>query len=155
MKTTVNIRLITNGAEQNVVLNKQIANVDAIYLDEVLATGWNGGVATGAYLRFTHPQLRDASIPDNGREGTLLLVDPLNPHETYSNKLLATGSASTLNSFGVSVKLPTGAPVLFTELYLILTVVSRAPAAGAYQRDAQIDWPQTKGADPRQSKFMY
>lgn len=152
-KTVVNVRLTTNGNETTVVLNKQIQNVEEVRLSEVLAVGFNGGVSTGTYVCLKHPQLSDINISDNNQPGALVCLEINTPHTVYGNKLLATGSLATVNSFRVTVQLSTGAPVLFTELYLVLTFVSRLPLISGTARvdQALMDIPQIKGPDPRQT----
>jgi hypothetical protein len=153
-KTVVNVRLTTNGNETTVTLNKQIQNVEEVRLSEVLGVGFNGGVSTGVYVDVRHPQLSDVNISDNNRPGALVCLEINTPHTVYGNKLIATGSLATVNSFRVSVQLPTGASVLFTELYLVLTFVSRVShlvSASAREAQALMDVPQMKGADPRQT----
>lgn len=153
-KQLVNVRLTTTGAEQTVLLNKQLINVEEIRLSEVLAVGWNGGVSTGAYLDIQGAQLNSVSFSDNNRPGSLVLVDINNPHTVYANKLLAVSQLGTVNSFRVSLSLATGVPILFTELWLVLTFVCRNPVDGSAAARAftsALDIPQMKGPDPRQT----
>lgn len=155
-KQVVNVRLTTSGAEGSVILNKQLLNVEEIRLSEVLAVGWNGGVSSGAYIDIQGPQLNSIAISDNNRPGSLMLVDINTPHMVYGNKLLAVSQLGTVSSFRLSVTLPSGVPVLFTELYLILTFVCRAPVDGSSAARAFIsalDIPPMKGPDPRQTFF--
>lgn len=155
-KQVVNVRLTTNGAEQTIMLNKQIVNVEEIRLSEVLAVNWNGAVSAGAYLDIQGPQVNSVSCSDNNRPGSLVLVDINTPHIVYANKLLAVSQLGTVNSFRVSLTLASGAPVTFTELYLILTFVCRSPVDGSAAARAftsALDIPQMKGPDPRQTFF--
>lgn len=155
-KQVVNVRLTTNGVEQTVLLNKQLVNVEEVRLSEVLAVGWNGGVSGGVYLDVQNPQVNSISFSDNNRPGALLLVDVGNPHQVYGNKLLAVSQLGTVNSFRISLTLASGVPVLFTELYLVLTFVCRNPVDGSAAARAftsALDIPQIKGADPRQTFF--
>jgi hypothetical protein len=149
----VNIRLTTNGTEQNVILNKQLINVQQVYLSEVLAVGFNGGVAGGAIVRVKHPQLNNVPIHDRPQDGTMILVNPLTPQMTYQDKLMLKGEIANINSFLISVEMLNGTVATFTELYLILKVVCRPDP---YDRlsVAMEDIPQMKGPDPRQMKFL-
>lgn len=155
-KQVVNVRLITSGVEQTIMLNKQLVNVEEIRLSEVLAVEWNGAVAAGAYLDIQGPQINNIAFSDNSRPGSLVLVSPATPHVVYGNKLLATSQLGTVNSFRVSLTLASGVPVAFTELYLIFTFVCRNPVDGSAAARAftsALDIPQIKGPDPRQTFF--
>lgn len=147
----VSVRLTTNGSETNVVLNKQLVNVQEIYLEESLGVNWNGGVSGGAFLRLIHPQLSEQTLADAPQAGTMLLVSVNNPHMGYFGKLLARGGTANIQSFRISVTRPGGTPVLFDELYLNLKVVCQAPDARDRIPNAMQDIPQIKGPDPRQT----
>lgn len=149
----VNIRLTTNGTEQNVVLNKQLINVQHVYLSEVLAVGFNGGVAAGVIIRVKHPQLNNVPIHDRPQDGTMVLINPLTPQMTYQDKLMLRGEIANINSFLISVQMLNGAVATFTELYLVLKVICRLDPQDRLA-NAMADIPQIKGADPRQMKFL-
>lgn len=156
-KRTVNVRLTGSGVEQTVLLNKQLTHVEEIRVSEVLAVGFNGGVSTGAYLDIQNPQINSIAYSDNNRAGSLLLLDINTPHVVYANKQIAASQLGTVNSFRVSVTLPSGAPLVFTELYLVLTFVCRNPVDGSAAARAftsALDIPQTKGPDPRETFLL-
>lgn len=156
MEFPVAIRLLTSGVEQNVVLSKQLVQVESIELREVLAVGWNGGVSSGAYIRLHHPQLNEIGIHDRPQAGCMLLIDVLNPFQQYDRKVIARGGIGNLNNFRISVSNLGGAPTTFTELYLVLAVrcTPQMTSASARLANAMEDVPQVKGADPRQMKFL-
>lgn len=149
----VSVRLTTNGREQNVVLNKQLLNVQRIYLREVLAVGFNGGVASGAIVRISHPQINNVGIHDRGMDGTMILVNPLTPQMEYHDKLMCVGEIGSVTGFRIAVDLPSGTTATFTELYLIMLFVCRQDPPER-SIGALVDIPQMKGPDPRQTKFL-
>lgn len=153
MEVPVSVRLATSGALSQINLNKQLHHVQAIYLDEVLAVGWNGGTASGAFLRLDHNQLNDINIADRPLRGAMLLVTPATPHMVYANKLLFQGDIATLQGFQISITDILGAPVTFTELYLIFRVVCRNKDNRNLIQNAMQDIPQIKGPDPAQARF--
>jgi hypothetical protein len=150
----VSVRLATSGTLSQVNLSRQLHHVQAIYLDEALAVGWNGGVASGAFLRLEHNQLNDINIADRPARGAMLLVSPLVPHMVYSNKLLFRGEIGTLQGFQISIVDINGTPVTFTELYLVFKVVCRNNDARNLVQNAMRDIPQIKGPDPAQTRFF-
>jgi len=153
---TVHVLLTGSGIPQNVVLNKQLSQVMAVDLVEVLTTGWNAGVSSGALVKLGHPQLHVCGLTDRSQTGTVLLVDTLNPHQKYTEKRLATGEIATVNSFQISVSdVITGVPVTFTQLHMILRFTCKAElnTAGGRLGNALTPFPLLNSAQPGQTRF--
>jgi len=122
----VNVRLTTSGALQTVTLNKALERVEEIWLDEIQVTGFNAGVSAGAYFNLTVNGMHSGACSNEGKPGVLVMIDILNPHTVYQRpKSLAVGSQCSVNTFKLSVSLPNGTPVTFTEACLSLTFVCR------------------------------
>jgi hypothetical protein len=125
----VNVRLVGGGGRQNINLNGTFANVEEIRVTEVLFTNFNGGVSAGAYLNVHLNGLHPGCVNNEPLSGTLLMCDVLNPHVVYQNpRVVARANQISLNQFGLSIVLPTGAPLVFTEACITLVFVCRRTA---------------------------
>lgn len=120
------VRLQTNGAATQIVLQVPFERVEEIRLDEVLTTNFNGGAAGMGYLTISGQALTSATINTDRRPGVLIMVDPLNPHVIYSRpRVVSKATQATLQQFELSFLSPTGVPMTFTEMGLVLTIVCR------------------------------
>lgn len=121
----VQMQLSAGGLTQ-ITLNQKFEAVEEIRLNEILITGFNGGVSGMAYLNVdingaTHAVTNNTAIP-----GMMVMVDVLNPHTVYNNPVtILKANLCSVNQFGVSFRLPSGAPVTFTEAIFTLTFVCR------------------------------
>ena len=123
----VSMRL-TTGADQNVVFSKTFEDVEQVWLDEIMITGFNGGTSASCYVNININGLAKSGINNENNPGMLVPVDVLNPHTVYSRpRVLAEGSLVNINSLSVSIRLPTGAAVALTEASICLTFVMRRP----------------------------
>lgn len=148
----VQIELDRGGLTQ-VVLNQKFEGVEEIRLNEILITGFNGGVSGHAYLNVdingaTHAITNNTAIP-----GMMVMVDVLNPHTVYDNPMtVLQGNLCSVNQFGVYFRLSTGAAVVFTQAVLTLTFVCRrSPDSLAEIRalKAQVTLPSIKDGAAR------
>jgi len=122
----VDVRLTTTGATTVVQLPSLIERVEQIRLDEIQITGFNGGASGAVYIYFRTNGVNNVSVNNENRSGCMLMIDVLNPHTTFQRpKILGNGNFMTTNSFELSIRLPSGVPVLFTEAALCLTFVCR------------------------------
>jgi hypothetical protein len=125
----VNIRLVTSGARQQVILSQQFDDVEEIRLDEIMITGFNGGVSGACYLRIFQNGMQHGACNNEANPGLLVAVDILNPHTVYSRpRTILQGNMVNMSQFGISLLLPTGVAVAFTEASIMLTVVCRRSA---------------------------
>lgn len=125
----VYVRLENNANNVNITLNNKFDQVEEIRLDEVLVTGWNGGVSSCAYVRIDCNNMSAVTTNNEARAGVLVMVDVNNPHTVYSRpRVLTRGHLVSVNSFQLSIVLPDGTPVNFTEIGLCLTLVCRKGA---------------------------
>lgn len=126
---TVTIRLSGNLGKREIRLNDVFPQCEEIRLDEVFLLGFNGGVATTAYLNFEISGMSSACASNEGQSGLLVAYDPLNPQQLYSRpKRLAKGTTN-LHHFTVSLLLPGGAVPACVEAAFMLTVVTRRSAS--------------------------
>lgn len=139
---TVTVRLAATGL-QNVELNKAFERLERIYVEEIMLTGVGGSGAH--YLRLDHNNLTDASIKNEPVAGLMICVDVLNPHVVYPRpRLISHGNMTNLQQFQVGFFTPAGAALAFTEASVVLTFVSRKPAAShpqVRQWEARQDYP--------------
>lgn len=149
----VSVRL-TTGALQTIVLNKQLSQVTAVDLVEVLAVGWNAGVSAAAILKIVHPQLHVCGITGANQTGTALLVDVLNPHQTHHRRV-STGEIATVNQFQISISDSANLPMTFTELHLVFHFHCKAELTTAQGRlgNALTPFPLMNSAQPGQTRF--
>jgi hypothetical protein len=152
--TDVAIRITAAGV--NKINLPQIQRVDEIRLDGFFITGFNGAVSASAYLQISGMSgMREATINSNNKPGCLIAVDVNNPHVIFSRpRVLATGSATTVNNFDINLVMPSGANASFTEACFFITFVCRkSPEEMSEYRQlmAQVELPQMKGPDPRNS----
>lgn len=155
-QTAIDVAIRVTASGVNVIKLPQISRVDEIRLDGFFITGFNGAVSSSAYLQLTGISgMRETTINSNNKPGCLIAVDVNNPHVIFSRpRMLATGSATTVNSFNVNLVLPSGANATFTEACFFVTFVCRkSPEEMAEYRQlmAQVEIPQMKGPDPRSS----
>lgn len=149
---TVQIRL-TSGAQQQVTLNQKFEAVEEIRLTEFMITNFNGGVSAMAYLNVDISGATHAVTNNTATPGMMLMMDVLNPHTVYSNPAtMLKGNLTSVNSFGISLRLPTGAAVTFTEAVFTMTFVCRrSPDSLAEIRalKAQVTLPSVKDGAAR------
>ncbi len=126
---TVFVRLTGSGAQQNVVIGNKFDNVEEVWVDEVMVTGFNGGVSAAAYLNVTINGMHPGSANNEAKPGVLVMVDVLNPHTVYQRpRVVAKGHMVSVNTLKVSLNLPSGVAATFTEAAFTLTLVCRKTA---------------------------
>lgn len=120
------VRIVTNGAPQNIVLGQKYDNVEEVRLDEVMITGFNGGASAAAYLRIGLNGMHHGTSNNEANPGLLIMTDVLNPHTVYQRpRLVGVGHMITVNTFELSLSMPNGAAATFTEASFVLTFVMR------------------------------
>lgn len=125
----VTVRLTTDGTRRNVVLGGVWDDVEEIRLDEIMITGFNGGVSGGCYLQIFQPGMRHGTVNNESNSGLLIPVDVLNPHVVHNRpRVIARGQMVNISQFGIGLFMPNGTPATFTEAMLILTFVMRKSA---------------------------
>lgn len=125
----VTIRLVTTGAETNVVLGNRFDEVEEIRLNEIMVTGFNGGVSAGAYLRINLNGMTNGTANNEANSGLLVPIDVLNPHSIYNNpRVISRGNRVNVNQFGIALLMPNGTASAFTEACIVLTFVCRRSA---------------------------
>lgn len=125
----VTVRLTTSGAQTNVVLGNRFAEVEEIRLNEVMVTGFNGGVSACAYLRIFQDNMTHATANNEANSGLLVPIDVLNPHQVYNNpRPVSQGNRVNINQFGIALLMPNGTAATFTEACFVLTFVCRRSA---------------------------
>lgn len=150
---SISVRFVTTGAGTSVVLPYQFKNVQEIRLDETFFVGWNGGVTGTAYLRIRLNGAQDAVVNTDNQPGMLIGVDVLNPHDIFQRpRTVCLCDNVSISRFDVEIRSPAGTAILFTEGFVVLTLVMRKEPEQieAYRvASQQVETPQVKGVDPR------
>ena len=147
---------VTSGSPTKIVLNKAYENVQEIRLDEVMITGFNGGVSAACYVQLEAQGLSNSGCNNENRRGLLVPIDVLNPGTFYSRpRQVATSEGITVNQFELSILLAsTGAAATLTEGTFVFTFVMHKPATeiAAYrQKVAMMDAPSIR--DPVRNSY--
>jgi len=123
---TVNIRVTASGGNVQIKLDHIMDSVEEVRMDEIMVLNYNVGTSGSFYLDLDIQDMKSQWVSNERVPGSLVLVDALNPHSIYQRpRVLARGHPVSVQNFVLNARLPTGAPITFDELSLVLTFVCR------------------------------